>query len=692
MAKMSIDQALQLAYEHLRMGRRAHAETIAQAVLQSEPAHPGALHVLAQSAFQNQEFGTVESLLGQALTATPTSIPCLALLAGLRNRQGRINEGAQIAHRLLTANPGLPDAEVHLADALMAAGRIGEAEMLLRNLLNRLPQHAQAWNSLGCLLQNQARVHEAEGAYRNAVISAPGYSEAFGNLAVSLQSQSRWQEAESAYRDALAINPRFADAESNLASLLHFLGRVDEAEAACHRALAVRPDFANAYTNLGASVHSQGRVEDAHAAYWQASRYNPTSSMMHSYALFSEQYLPDVTPQRLLEVHCAWDDRHGKPLQAQWQPHANSPQPDRALRLGFVSPDLSRHPVGTFLIRIFENLDPRDCQIVCYSDRFVKDEMSNRIARAAQLWRDIRGLTDRALWEQVRQDQIDVLFDLAGHGLNNRLSVFAMKPAPLQATWLGYEGTSGLSAIDYIVADRYQIPEGHECYYREKPLILAGGYVCYDPLEEAPPVAPLPASRRGYLTFGSFNNLAKITPQVIAVWARIMKALPNSRLVLKYKGLETVPIRRRYADLFAAEGIDPARLDMLGWTTYAHALSMYHGVDIALDTFPFSGSLTTCDAMWMGVPVVTWPGPTFGGRHTLGHLQRIGRPEWIARDLEHYVEIVLQLAQDLPQLAEIRAGLRQCVAQSPLCDGRSVAQDLSRALRAAWREWCAARK
>jgi len=291
------------------------------------------------------------------------------------------------------------------------------------------------------------------------------------------------------------------------------------------------------------------------------------------------------------------------------------------------------------------------------------------------------------LAEQIRADQIDILFDLAGHTARNRLLVFARKPASIQITWIGYEGTTGLAAMDYILADRCAIPEGVEKYYREKVLRLPEVYVCYAPPADAPAVGPLPALTRGQVTFGSFNNLAKINPQVVAAWAEILRRVPEARLVLKYRGLNDAGTRCRYTELFAAQGIESARLELLAWSAYAEMLAEYQRIDIALDPFPFSGGVTTCEALWMGIPVITWPGETFAGRHSLSHLSNIGLTETIARDLDEYVKLAAALAGDLSRLARIRAGLREQVASSPLCDGERFAANLMSLLRAVWSQW-----
>ena len=261
------------------------------------------------------------------------------------------------------------------------------------------------------------------------------------------------------------------------------------------------------------------------------------------------------------------------------------------------------------------------------------------------------------LAEQIRADRIDILFDLSGHTGTNRLVAFARKPAPIQITWIAYEGTTGLAAMDYILADRHLVRPEDEPYYTEQVLRLPDGYVCYQPPQLDLEPGPLPALTAGHVTFGSFQNLTKVTPQVVAVWSEILRRVPEARLALKYSGFDLPATRQRYRELFAAQGIDAARLDLLGWSPYAEFMALYQRTDLTLDPFPFCGGLTTCESLWMGVPVITLPGATFAGRHSLSYLTNIGLPETIARDLEHYVELAVGWAGDLPRLAELRSEL-----------------------------------
>jgi predicted O-linked N-acetylglucosamine transferase (SPINDLY family) len=352
-----------------------------------------------------------------------------------------------------------------------------------------------------------------------------------------------------------------------------------------------------------------------------------------------------------------------------------------------VAPEFGHNPVGHFLIRVMEALDPQACEVYCYSNAKPAGALGERFRRAAGAWRDTDKVSDEALAHQIRDDQIDVLFDLAGHTADNRLLVFARKPAPIQITWIAYAGTTGMEAMDYIIADARVIPPGSEAHYRERVMRLAGGYVCHDPPEDSPAVGPLPAAMAGHVTFGSFNNPLKISTQAASVWAAVLRRVPGARLVIKYFGLADEATRRRIREMLVRQRADAERIDLLGEGAHGELLAAYNTVDIGLDPLPYTGGLTTCEALWMGVPVITCPGGTFAGRHSASHLAGVGLGEWIAADLDQYVELAVKWASDLERLAELRAGLRGRMLRSPLCDGKRLAADLARQVRQAWREW-----
>jgi predicted O-linked N-acetylglucosamine transferase (SPINDLY family) len=314
--------------------------------------------------------------------------------------------------------------------------------------------------------------------------------------------------------------------------------------------------------------------------------------------------------------------------------------------------------------------------------------MSNRLAARASRWHEVVGVSDDALAAQIRADRIDILFDLAGHTADHRLLVFTRRPAPIQITWMGYVGTTGVKEMDYLLADRFHVPPAAEVHYCEQILRMPHGYVCYDPPPIAPSVGPLPALGRGFVTFGSFNNAAKLTSEVLALWAEIVRRVPRSRLLLASPALGGATARERIGSAFEAAGGDRERLELRGGLAWPDLLAAYNTVDVALDPFPYSGGITTCEALWMGVPVVTCPGETFASRHSLSHLSNVGLTETVAGDRREYGDAAVRLAGDLPHLASIRAGLRDRMAASPLCDGDRFARDLLSILRDVWRQWC----
>jgi predicted O-linked N-acetylglucosamine transferase (SPINDLY family) len=321
----------------------------------------------------------------------------------------------------------------------------------------------------------------------------------------------------------------------------------------------------------------------------------------------------------------------------------------------------------------------------------LQDEITRRIKAASSEWNEVARWNDEQLFDKIRADKIDILFDMAGHTSHNRMLVFARKPSPIQISWAGYVGTTGLEAMDYVLSDRFQTPPSVDDFYRERILRMPDGYICFDIPANGPPVSPLPALERGAVTFCCFNNPAKITPQAVEVWSRIMHRLPGSRMIFKYGGWSNADVVQRYVDMFASHAIDVDRLEFLGFSPHAEFLAEYHRVDLALDTFPYSGGLTTCEALWMGVPVVTCPMETFASRHSLSHTSNVGLTETVARDLQDYEEIVVSLATNLPHLAKLRSTLRDRVEQSPLCNGPRFAENWHQIMRSVWREWCARR-
>jgi predicted O-linked N-acetylglucosamine transferase (SPINDLY family) len=650
----SISEALLIAVAQQRAGRLDLAEEIYRRILQAQPDHLDA-----------------HNNLGITLRA-----------------QGHLAEAIACYRRALEINPAFPEGHNNLANALQSQGDLDAAVVHYRQAIELRPDYPEALSNLGIVLRLQGDLEGAARCTRRAVELRPDLAEVHSSLGDVLRDLGRHEEAIGCYQRALERRADLPEIHVNLGMALHSLGRLTEAAASFRQAIALRPKYVEANNDLGNVLKEQGDIDTALGRYDRALELQPDYAAARSNKLYCRQFRPGVTLAELAAAHAAWDQHLGLPLRRAAPPAPHDRTPDRRLRLGFVSPDLGRHPVGWFLVRVMEELRRYDCETVCYSDRALGDDITARIRQAAGTWRHVLGVSHERLAEQIRDDRIDILFDLAGHAGSTRLLVFARKPAPIQITWLGYVGTTGLSAMDYLIADRWEVPAGCESHYRERVLRMPDGYVCYEPPAYAPEVSPLPADTVGHVTLGSFNNPAKITRPIFEVWLRILERLPDARLVLKYSGVDDPTVAGRYRSMLDSAGVDPGRVELLGWSPHAELLAQYRRVDLALDPAPYGGGLTTCEALWMGVPVVTCPGETFASRHALSHMSAVGLQETIARDFDEYVELAVALASDRPRLAALRAALRQRVARSPLCDAERFTAALMERLRAEWRAWC----
>ncbi len=575
-------------------------------------------------------------------------------LGSVYKEQGKLDEAGACFQRALQLQPDFAEAHCNLGVVCHDQGKLDQAVACCLRALQLQPDCATAHYNLGTLFKDQGKLDEAVPCYQRALQLQPDYPLAHYNLGVVCQGQGKLEEALACYQRALRLQPNLPEAHNNLGNVCLGLGMLGEAVACYRRTVQERPDYAEAHNNLGNAFKYLGKMDGAVACYQRALELKPDFAAVHSNLLLTLQYRFGVTLPELAAVHAEYDRLHAAPLRGFWPRHANDRDPLRRLRVGFVSADFGRHPVGYFLIRALENLDQGQCKTVCYCERIIKDDLTQRFQAVATTWRSVSGLSDQRLTEQIVEDRIDILFDLTGHTAHNRLLMFARKPAPVQVTWAGYVGTTGLEAMDYILADHHEIPPGAEAHYCEKVLRMPDGYVSYDPPSYAPSVAPLPAVKRGYVTFGSFNNRVKIDPRTVEAWAKILGRVRHSRLVLKYKGMGDKSLVTGLVDEFARHKVDPGRLECLEQSAHPALLSEYNRIDLALDPLPYNGGLTTCEALWMGVPVLTCPGETFASRHSLSHLSTVGLTETIARTLDEYVDLAVTLASDLSRLASLR--------------------------------------
>ena len=659
------------------------------------------------------------SLAREVLAVAPQEPSAHRVLAGVFLRRGELDQAVVSAKRAYDLDSSVPEAAANLAAVLVAAGRGEEAEQMARRAVELDDGFVSAWVNLGLACRSQGRHHESVDAFRRAVELQPAHHGAWANLGNVLVEVGEYAESVDCSRRALSIQPKLPAAENNLGNAMLKLGRLEESIAAYQRALAMNPGeieteynlgialehsgrlseaedcqrgvldrdpgHARAANNLGVILKLQGRLAEADELFEQAGRLSPDGTAAGANRLSTILCREGVSPDEILS-------EHRQVAMALWgeldPPRPSSPSigSDRfPLRIGFVSPDFGQHPVGRFLLGGFEALDRKRVEAVCFSDRIQVDAYTDRFRSAAADWLDIRGRTDAVVADWIRDAKIDVLVDLAGHTGRHRLGVFARRPAPLQLTWIGYPSTTGLSAIDGLVADDVLVPPGAEGAFCERIVRLDGGHVSFLPPVDAPAVVARPDSKE--IVFGSFNKLDKTTPEVLSTWAEILVRQRNSRLVLRSRGLDDPGVSKRVVDLLGEAGVDPSRIECHGWVNHSELLAGYGEIDVGLDTFPFSGGLTTCEALWMGVPVVTWARVRMCGRQTASFLTRVGLEELVSSSRENYVSTVLSLAGDGDRRGRLRSELRERVASGPLGDGHRLAREFTSAIEHAWREW-----
>jgi protein O-GlcNAc transferase len=651
----TVTELLAAGLQHHQAGRLGEAEACYRRVLAAQPGHADALHLLGVIAHQVRRHDVAVKLISQAIK---------------RNEQN-------------------PFYFSDIGNALAAQGELDEAITAFRQAIRIKPNYAQAHSNLGNALNDQGKLDEAVAACRQAISIKPDLAEAHSNLGVALNDQGKLDEAVAAYHQAIRIKPDYAGAHSNLGNALKDQGKLDEAVAAYHQAIRIMPDYAGAYSNLGNALLNQGKLDEAVAAYRQAIRIKPDLAQAHSNLLFSLSYDDKSTADQLFAAHREWNEQHGRQV-SRPTAYSNDREMGRRLKIGYISPDFRDHSVAYFVEPLLKGHDRQAVEVFCYAEVKRRDAVTANLQTLADHWLVTVGLSDEELAERTRTDGIDILVDLAGHTGENRLLVFARKPAPVQVTWLGYPNTTGLKAIDYRLVDAVTDPVGEADARASETLVrLEGGFLCYGGLKDAPePIVP-PCLKTGTVTFGSFNNPAKVSAATFDAWATLLSRLPQARLLLKGTPFADAATRALFLARFGERGVAAERVELEAFLpgTAAH-LAAYHRVDIALDPFPYNGTTTTCEALLMGVPVVTLRGDRHSGRVAASLLSQIGLTNLIANSVEEYVETALALAGNPGRLADLRRALRPRMAASRLCDGQAFARKMEAAYRTMWRHWC----
>jgi protein O-GlcNAc transferase len=609
------------------------------------------------------------------------------MLGDVLHQQGRLDEAEACFRRAVQLTPANPDGHHRLATVLQAGGRTEEAAAAYREVLALRPHDLAALVNLATCQQRLGDAAEAESCYRRALTVDPDCGPAHGNLGALLVDLRRNDEALTHCRRAIELRPRVAEAYMNLANALQALNRPDEAIEVCRRGIDQNRKVSQLYCNLGYTLRETGQLDDALEAFRESVRLDPADPEPHSNLVYTMNYVPGVQPQAVFAEHCLWAQRHADALTRTAQPHAIDRASDRRLRIGYVSSHFRRHAVNFFVEPILASHDHARFEVFCYNGAAssAADTTTEKLKSFADHWREIGPLADVAAARCVREDKIDILVDLAGHIAGNRLGAFARKPAPVQVSYIGYQNTTGMSAMDYRLTDAWSDPPASDAFYTEQLVRLDGSFFCYLPAL-TPDLPSLPALSNGYVTFGSFNHFAKVTPQVLDTWATLLAHLPDSRLSLLAPASETLKLR--VLDAFARRGVDAQRVDLHSRQPYERYLQAISRVDIALDPFPFNGHTTTCDCLWMGVPVVSLAGESYASRFGSSALVTLGLQELVASDVDQYVSIASALAADREKLAQLRATLRDRMKASPLLDFVGFTRKLEAAYGWMWSRWC----
>jgi protein O-GlcNAc transferase len=721
--QIEIDTALQFH----QSGELERARTIYEKILQSDPRHPDSLHLLGVVHHQSGKNDIAADLINKAIEINPEQPVFYNSLGSALNDLRHIDEAVICYQKAISLKPDYAEAFFNLAKVFRYEGKVRKAVDCCQKAIQASPDFVEPYYLMGNLFLDQGMLDQAITCYQKTVRLNPGKAEAYCNMGNALQAQSRYDEAITCYEKAIRLTPDLAEVYSNMGSALGELGRLDEALACYEKAIKLKPDYAEAFNNMGNLFESKGKLDEAASCYRRATdlkpdfaqarsnmgnvlkaqgniagaitcykkaiALNPDYNRAHSNLVFAMHYDSSIDPGAIFSESLAWWRRHGKPNASRFSTNRfdhNSRALSKRLRIGYVSPDFRQHSVSSFFLPLLMAHDRNEMEIFCYAEVKRPDDMTARIRGLADHWRSTVGFGDDAVAQKIYEDRIDILVDLAGHTGNSRLLVFARKPAPVQVTWLGYPDTTGMPVMDYRLTDEVADPEGNsDEYYSETLVRLKEGFLCYLPPDGAPDVSRLPALESGRITFGSFNNLPKVNEKVIEEWSRILLQVPGSSLLLKGKSLADESTKHRYMDLFIKNGVTSDQIKMLPKTSsISEHLDLYNRVDIGLDPFPYNGTTTTCEALWMGVPVVTLRGDRHSARVGESILTRLGLKELITVNGEEYVRRAVRLAGVLDRLEELRAGMRRRMMESHLCNSKSFARIIETAFRGMWKSFC----
>jgi len=693
---MDINKTIQSAHEHHLAGNADQAEALYRAILNVEPENAGVYNDLGNLLQEQDRSGEAIDCYQKAIQLDPGFAGAYYNLAETFQNAGKSDEASECYKNVIELNPDFAGAYYNLGVILQEKRQFDEAILNYLKVLKLNPNDADTFNNLGIIMEEKGFLDIAAGFYEKAIERNPDFAVAYNNLGDILKKMGRPDEAVPYYEKALQLNPTLEGIYNKLGILLQEKGQLDEAVNYYQKAVQRDSSSLEAYNNLGTVLQEKGQLDEAVNYYQKAIQRDSSFTMAYDNLRYAFQarlmmmnYNPLYTAQTIFSEHVQFAKQHAEPLYPAHPTYPNDCSLSRRLRIGYVSPDFRRHPVACFIEPVLSAHNREGFEIFCYSDVKVTDGVTTRIQSHADQWRTISGMSDEKVAEVIREDAIDILVDLAGHTDANRMLVFARKPSPVQVNWIGYPATTGISTIDYKIVDAYTDPPGMtEQFYSEKLVRMPESFLCYLPDSESPEIGSLPTLSSGHITFGSFNNFVKVSPKVIELWTAIMRAIPDCRLMMKGKSFLDKASCHYAINMFTQEGIDPERIILQPFEQSPSYWESYNQVDIGLDTFPWNGITTTCDALWMGVPVITLAGSAYASRAGVSLLTNIGIPELVARTPEEYISIAVNLAADLTKLQSLRGHLREMMRRSPLCDANKFTANLELCYHRMWETWC----
>jgi protein O-GlcNAc transferase len=717
MQKSAPQRQLETAVAHHRAGRFSEAEVIYKELLSREPNNPDVLYLMGAIQSRNGQKQQAVDLIMRAISLRPnqphfyeTLSQCLlglgrmdeaiaAVVTAIRLNPNNerhhydyanillqtthVNEAIEALRAALRINPNFAEAHQNLGCALHRTGSIEDAEKHLRRALQINPNMPDAYNNLGGVLTTRMKLKEAGEVYQQALKLRPDFAAAMANLGSVMRMAGQAQAAIKLLQQAIQLNPNLPEAYNNLGIALKEEGRLDEAAAVYLKCLSLRPNMGDTINNLGNAYKDSGNVHDAVGCYGRSLGIGFSNPGVLSNLVYTLQFHPGYDDESLYREQRRWNEIYAKPLVSKIRRHDNDRSPDRKLKIAYVSPYFYQQAETFFVAPLLKNHDHSRYEIHAYASVIRPDSMTETTKGYVDHYHDVLGMPGADLAQKIRADGIDVAIDLAMHMAHNHMVMFAQKPAPVQVAWLAYPGGTGLDAMDYRITDPHMDPMDKSlACYREESYRIEDCWCCYHPLINMPPT---PLRQPGPIRFASINNPCKNNDAMLGLWARLLSKVSDSRLLMQ---AFSESHRQKIRSIFQKVGVAPSRVEFVPRRLRSEYMQLYHAIDICLDPLPYNGITTTCDALWMGVPVVTLVGKTAAGRAGVSILATTGLPELIAYTEDQFIEIASGLAGDAPRLAALRAGLRERFEKSPVMDAAGFARKMEVAYRWMWQRWC----